>query len=88
MPSMSSEPGDHPLTNLLLCSSDFSDEQHLSFLVCWSHYFIVDLLLLYTMNDPSCVLSSNFLGDELMGYTSNTKVMSSWVLGFLPYHAK
>ena len=40
----SSEPGKHTLPNLLLCSSNFSDEQYLSFLVCGSYHFIVDLL--------------------------------------------
>ena len=39
------EPGDHYLPNLLLRSSNFSDEQYLSFLVCGSHHLIVALLL-------------------------------------------
>ena len=41
---MSSKYGDHPLPNLLLCSSNFIDEQYLSLLVCGSHHFIVDLV--------------------------------------------
>ena len=32
--NISSEPGDHHLPNLFLCSSNFVDEQYLSFLVC------------------------------------------------------
>ena len=44
VPNTSSEPGNHPLPNLLLCSSNFADEQYLSFLVCGSYHFIVDLL--------------------------------------------
>ena len=39
------ELGNQPFPNLLLCYSNFSDEQYLSFLVCGSHHFIVDLLL-------------------------------------------
>ena len=42
--SISSEPGDHTLQYLLLCSSNFADEHYLSFLVCWSHHFIIALL--------------------------------------------
>ena len=44
VPSISPEPGDHLLSNLLLCSSNFADEQYLSFLVCGYHNFIVALL--------------------------------------------
>ena len=44
VPIIGSEPGDHPLLSLLLCSSNFSDEQYLRFLVCGSHNFIVALL--------------------------------------------
>ena len=40
------------------------------------------------MNDTSCVISYNILGEEVMGYISHPKVLSSWMLGFLPYHAK
>ena len=36
------------------------------------------------MNDPSCVMSSNLLVDEVMGYISHPKVLSSWILG--SYH--
>ena len=32
-------------------------------------------------------LSSNFLGDDVMGCISHTNVLSSWMLVFLPYHA-
>ena len=42
--SVSSEPGDYPLPNLLLCSSNFEDEQYLSSLVCGSQNFNVDML--------------------------------------------
>ena len=44
VPSMSSKSGYHPLTNLLLYSSNVSDEQYLSFLMCGSHHFIVALM--------------------------------------------
>ena len=44
VPSISSEPGDHPLTNVLLRSSNFVDEEYLSFLVCGSHKYILTLL--------------------------------------------
>ena len=44
-PVMSSEPGDHHFPNLLLCLSNFTDGQYLSFLVCSSHHFIVDIVL-------------------------------------------
>ena len=44
MLSMRSEPGDHPFPNLLLCSSNFVDEQYLSFLLFVSHNFIVALV--------------------------------------------
>ena len=40
------------------------------------------------MNYPSCVLSSIFLEYKLMGYILHPKVLSSWMLGFWPYHAK
>ena len=40
------------------------------------------------MNDPSCVLLSKFLGDDMMGYISHPNALSSWMLVFLPYHAK
>ena len=41
---ISLEPGDHPLPNLLSCSSNFSDEKYLSLLVCVSHHLIVALM--------------------------------------------
>ena len=44
VPRISSEPSGHPWPNLLLCSSSFIDEQHLSFLVFGSHHFIVALM--------------------------------------------
>ena len=44
VPSVISEPGDHPLLILLLRSSKISDEQYLRFLVCGSHHFIVALM--------------------------------------------
>ena len=44
--SINSESGDYPLPHLLLCSSNFTDKQYLSLLVCGSHHFIVDLLFL------------------------------------------
>ena len=34
------------------------------------------------MNYPSCVLSSNFLGYDVMGYISHPNVLSSWMLEF------
>ena len=46
LPIISSEPGDQPLTNLLLCSSNFSDEQYLSLFVCGYHHLIVAVLFL------------------------------------------
>ena len=42
---ISSNPGDHHLPNLLLCSSKFSDKQYLGFLLYGSHHFILSLLL-------------------------------------------
>ena len=42
---MSSEPGDHQFINLLLCSSNFIDEEYFSLLVCSYHQFILSLLL-------------------------------------------
>ena len=45
VPVISLEPGDHPFTNLLLCSSKFPDEKYSSLLVCGSYYFIAALLL-------------------------------------------
>ena len=33
-PSISSEPVDQPLTNLLFCSSNFADKNYLSLFVC------------------------------------------------------
>ena len=88
VPIIISEPGDLPLPNLLLCSSKISDEQYLILLVCGSHHFIVALLFVYPINYPSCVLLSKFLGDDLMGYISHPNVLISWMLVFLPYHAK
>ena len=38
------------------------------------------------MDYISCVLSSNFLGYDVMGYISHTDVLSSSMIGFLPYH--
>ena len=55
-PVISSELGDHTFPNLLLCSSEISDEQYLSFLVCVYHHFILALLLVEPMNDNSFVL--------------------------------
>ena len=46
VPSMSSEHGDHPLLNLLFCSSNFADEQYLSFLVYGSHHFTVAIMFI------------------------------------------
>ena len=40
-----SEPGDHNFPNLLLCSTNFVEEQYLSFLVFWTYHFIASLLL-------------------------------------------
>ena len=44
LPSTSSEPGDYLLPNLLLCSSYFSDEQYLIYLMCVSHHCILALI--------------------------------------------
>ena len=46
VPIISSDPGDQTLPNLLLCSSEFSDEQYLSIFVCGSHHFIFALVFL------------------------------------------
>ena len=40
------------------------------------------------MNETSCVVSSKFLGHDVMGYTSNPNALSSSMLDFQPYHAK
>ena len=40
------------------------------------------------MNSPSGVMSSIFLGDEVIRHISHTKVLSSRILGFLPYYEK
>ena len=40
------------------------------------------------MNDPYCVLQYEYLVEELMAYISHQKVMSSWMLGFVPYQKK
>ena len=40
------------------------------------------------MDDPSCVILYNFLWDEVMGYISQPKVLSSWMLSFWPYNEK
>ena len=40
------------------------------------------------MNDPSCVMLSNLLGGDVMGYISHQNVLSSWILGLLSYQAK
>ena len=45
MPVISSEPGDHILPDLLLCSSNFPDEQYLILLVCGYNHYIVALML-------------------------------------------
>ena len=34
------------------------------------------------MNDLYCIILSNFLGDDVMGYISHQKFLSSWILGF------
>ena len=39
------EPGNQPLSKLLLCSSNFSNVQCLSCLVCGSYHFVLALLL-------------------------------------------
>ena len=88
LPSIISEPGDHPLPNVLFYLSNFVDELYLSLLVRESHHFIVSLMFMWTMNDNSYVLSSNFSGDDLIGCISNPNVLSSWMLGCLPYHVK
>ena len=44
VPSITSEPGDHPLTNLLFFSSYFEDKQYFILLVYGYHHFIVALL--------------------------------------------
>ena len=33
-------------------------------------------------------MSSNVLGDDVMGHISHRNVLSLWMLGFWPYHAK
>ena len=40
------------------------------------------------MNDYSCFLPCNILGDDLMGYISHPNVISELMIGFKPYHAK
>ena len=45
VPIIDSELGDHHFPNLLLCSSNLSDELYLSFLVCSPQNCIVALLL-------------------------------------------
>ena len=40
------------------------------------------------MNYPSCFLSSKLLGDDVMVCLSHQRVVSAWMLGFLPYHEK
>ena len=40
------EPGDQTLTNSLLCSSTFADEDYLSLFVCRSHHFIAALMFM------------------------------------------
>ena len=82
VPSISSEPGNHPLPNLLLCSPNFADEEYLSSLVCGYHHSIVALLFLSPIDYPSCVLLYKFLGYEVMGYISHPKFLSSWMLCF------
>ena len=77
MPVINSEPSDHPFPNLFLCSSNLADEQYLSFLTCGYRHFTDALLLVYPIHDISCFLSSNFLGDELIGYISHPNIMSS-----------
>ena len=47
VPVISSKLCDHPFPNLFLCSSNFADEQYLSFLVFGSYHFSVSLLLVY-----------------------------------------
>ena len=49
MPSISSEPGDHYLPNLLLCSSIFSDDQYFIFLVC-GYYHLIGALMFVALN--------------------------------------
>ena len=44
LPRISSKPGDQLLPNLLLCSSNFADEQYLSLFVCGFHHLILALL--------------------------------------------
>ena len=61
------EPGDQTLTKLLLFSSNFTDEQYLSFLVCGYHHFNVALLLTQPMNDNSCAILSNLIDFGVMG---------------------
>ena len=51
-------------------------------MVSGSHYFIVTLVFVKPMNDPSFVLLSKYLGDDVMGYISHPKVLSSLMLGF------
>ena len=46
VPIISSNPGDQPFPNLLLCSSKILDEHYLSLYVCGSHNFIVVLIFL------------------------------------------
>ena len=40
------------------------------------------------MNDSYFFTSYKFLGDDVMGSLTYPKFLSSWILGFLPYHAK
>ena len=84
-PIISSETGDHPFPNLLLCSSNFSDEKYLSFLVWGSQHFCC-------LCNPWMILfvfcKSNCLGDDVKGCISHPNVLSSCMLGFLPYHKK
>ena len=45
LPFINADPGDHTLPNLLLCSSNFTDEQYLRLLVCLSHNLIVSVMI-------------------------------------------
>ena len=88
MTIISSEPGDHPLPHLLLCSSIFQ-MKNIWVSLCVgptiSFYFLC-LFNLWRILLAFC--QSNLLVDDVMGYISNPNVLSSCMVGFWRYREK
>ena len=72
----------------MLGSSTFEDENYLRLLVCGSHHFFVYHLCCWTHELSFLCSVIWFFRRWCDGWYITFKCLSSWMLGFLPYHTK